>query len=224
MVTHASALAASLKHYLHKEAGQDPEVFQHFVDGAKNLVEAVHLAEMAEGSTHEDEVENYYNDNDDEDDINEMNLISGEFLEILEIKEGQHLPFDDASTMGGSLAQSEDGRRESDDDDDQTIVSVASSIATERTGGVAWAPDVQDISKKTIEEIIDIKMQDQAGMWEKYVRWKKDNKLKYEVAVESRSTNVTKAQLVYNLFLKDMKKNTSKSATGSAAKKPGDHT
>jgi hypothetical protein len=224
MIPHASTLAASLKHYLHEEAGQDPAVFQHFVDGAKNLVEAVHLAEIAEGSIHEDEVENYYNDNDDEDDINEMNLISGEFLDILEIKDGQHLPFDDASTMGGSMAQSEDGRRESDDDDDHTIASAASSVATDRTGGVAWAPDVQDISKKTIDEIIDIKLQDQKGMWEKYIRWKKANTVKYDVAVESRSTNITKAQSVYNLFLKDIKKQTPNPATGTAEKTPGDNT
>jgi hypothetical protein len=227
MTSHASNIAASLKHHIHEEAEQNPEVFVHFSDGAKNLVEAVHLAEMAEDSSNnDDEVEKYYNNNDDEDDAKELTMISPEFLEILDIKEGQHYPFDDASTMGGSVLPS-DVERDDDDtdneDDNQSMQSNASSVATDRTGGVEWAPNVQDISKKTVEEIINLKLQDQNGMWEKYVRWKENNEVKYDIAIESRSTNVTKAQSVYNLFQKDNKKNKSQ-ATGTAERNPGSNT
>ncbi len=170
--------------------------------------------------------EDYYNNNDDEDDAKEINMLSPEFLEILDIKEGQHFPFDDASTMGGSAIPSDDEGEEGgsdEDDDDHSMKSNASSVATDRTGGVAWAPEVQDISKKTIAEIIQLKLKDQRGMWEKYVRWKESNEMKYEVAAESRSTNVTKAQSVYNLFLKDQKKR-KLPATGTAETTPGGNT
>ena len=103
MVREAANMVERLKHYTFEYAKGDARIRNHFINGSNNLSDSKTVANLQKNDDNDDDVNAFYeSDEDSNDDAIECNLLSPDFIQILQVQQGQAIPFDDSSTMHGT--------------------------------------------------------------------------------------------------------------------------
>lgn len=236
MVREAAQMVEQLKHYMFEYSNGDPRIWNHFLDGARNLSDSAAAAKMQLMDDPDEEVNAFYDsDEDSMDDALESQLLSPGFIQILQAQQGQEVPYDDSSTMYDTKTTNTKGSTGSDEST-HTVKSILTtdSNRTTNTGisGITWDEGVQDNKKKSSEETIDGHLRPKIKDWKAFTKWRDEERKVYEGVCASRSTNITKATSVLKLYfellkkrkLKETKKDTKFSSRAAAADDPGQGT
>ena len=84
MVGEATKMVDQLKHYMFEYASGDQQVWNHFLDGAKNLSDSAAAAKQQDDDNDDDVNAFYESDDDSIDDATENQLLSPGFIQILQ--------------------------------------------------------------------------------------------------------------------------------------------
>ena len=230
MVGEAAKMVDQLKHYMFEYANGDQQVWTHFLDGAKNLLDSASAAKHQSDDNDDDVNAFYESDEDSIDDATENQLLSPGFIQILQAQQGQSIPFDESSTMFETQTNSSK-KSTGSDESMYTVKSILTtdSNRTSNTGisGITWDEGVQDIQKKSSDATLEEHLQSKIKDWKNFERWRDKEKNLYEGVCASRSTAITKAASVLKLYAEVMKKRKLKDAISipspraAAAEDPG---
>ena len=210
MIGEAANMVEKLKHYMFEYAKGDARIWTHFIDGSNNLSDSKTAAKLQKNDDNDDDVNAFYeSDEDSDDDAIECNLLSPDFIQILQMQQGQALPFDDSSTMHGTKTTAQSNRSKGSDDSMQSVKSILTtdSNRTNTTGisGITWDEGVQDHHKKTDSQSLDDILKTKIKNWVAFAQWRDTEKVIYNAVCASRSTTTTKAASVLKLYSKVLK-------------------